>query len=111
MMPLYFKRPHEFYTEERSERRVLVRQSPEPVGEPSGSSEDASCCKVSDASTQYDSTSEEIDVLKRRKFQLMNEVHRLQTTLQRLDPALLSNAQLYTYTGLNINEMLNFLAN
>ena len=69
-MPQYFKRPHEFYEHRSVERRVLVRQTPEPVEPPTEESEELPV--TCEASTQSDDPlAQEIHSLKERNVQLI----------------------------------------
>ena len=102
LVPQYFKRSHEF-DHERSVERVLVCNALEPVDQASGSEDEPSTKSLMcDATTQCnDPLVEEVRSLKAK---LTGEIHHLQTTLQRLDPALLSSSQLFMYTGLNAHK-------
>ncbi len=104
VVPQHFKRPHEFVNEKSAERRVLVRNDVSAIDQASGSGEGipSNANLTSDASTQCNDT--EVSCLKEENLQLSNQIHHLQNTLQRLDPALLSSSQLHLYTGLKTPE-------
>ena len=59
---------------------------------------------VCDPSIQCDDLAVENSMLKEELVLMKHEVKRLQTTLQKLDPSILSSTQLYMYTGLNRDE-------
>ena len=120
VVPCYFKRPHDFYTQKAPERRILIRNPTVDQVEPSDgdcSVDDTSAgdCSVDDtsavvqpmtcdASTQCDDLAAEHSKLKEELIQIKLEVLRLQTTLQKLDPSMLSSSQLFMYTSLSKEE-------
>ena len=112
VVPCYFKQPHEFYSQKVPERRSLIRNPTLEQAQPSagscsvdGGSYDASVLPlVCNASTQCDDLAVEYSTLKEELVLMKHEVQRLQTTLQKLDPSILSSAQLCMYTGLNQDE-------
>ena len=107
VLPQYFKRPSSTFYKPPSKRRVLMRSPAietviEDVDNDHGHEEEST--NDEEVSSGNDSSALEVSDLKQKILRLKSQVHHLQSTLQRLDPSLLSDSQLIMYSGLGQDE-------